>query len=248
MRRAYATLAWILLAAGCASVVVEAPKTSLPTGTTPEQAWARVLERHVDDKGRVDFARVAREPKDLEAYVASLATADLLGDPKSHLADLINAYNGLAMYNVVRSGIPPELDSRKVKFFYSTKFPVGGRTISLYDLENKVIRPVSDARVHATLNCMVRSCPRLPREPFRQDTLDAQLDAATREFFNEERNVRIESSANTVRFSEILKFYTEDFLKEAPSLIAYANRWREAKIPEGMKFEFIPYDWTTNSP
>jgi Protein of unknown function, DUF547 len=247
MRRALVILAVVFWTAGCASVVVEAPKTSLPSGTTPEQAWTRVLETHVDAQGRVDFAGVAREPKDLEAYVASLATAELFGDPKSHLADLINAYNALALYNVVRSGIPPELDSQKVKFFYSTKFPVGGRTISLYDLENKVIRPVADARVHAALNCMVRSCPRLPREPFRQATLDAQLDAVAREFFNEDRNVRIEPGGDTVRFSEILKFYTEDFLKEAPSLVAYANRWRESKIPEGMKSEFIPYDWTTNS-
>jgi hypothetical protein len=246
MRRAPAILASILLTAGCASIVIEAPRTSPPAGTTPDQAWSRVLERHVDERGRVDFAGVAREPKDLETYVASLATADLLNDPKSRPADLINAYNALAMYNVVRSGIPPELDSRKVKFFYSTKFPVGGRRISLYDLENKVIRPVSDARVHAALNCMVRSCPRLPRQPFRQETLDAQLDAAAREFFNDERNVRIEPGG-TVRFSEILKFYTEDFLKEAPSLVAYANRWRDAKLPEGTKFEFIPYDWTTNS-
>ena len=100
--------------------------------------------------------------------------------------------------------------------------------------------------VHTALNCMARSCPRLPREPFQQATLDAQLDAAAREFFNEERNVEVGPEA--VRFSEILKFYTDDFLKSDPTLVAYANRWREAKIPEGRKVDFIPYDWTTNSP
>ena len=37
-----------------------------------------------------------------------------------------------------------------------------------------------------------------------------------------------------------------DFLKKAPSLIAYANRYREAKIPDSYRVEFIPYDWTLN--
>jgi hypothetical protein len=235
-----------LLAAGCASVTVQAPKTAGQAGQDPDAAWARVLERHVNDAGRVDFAAIAKDPGDLETYVASLETKDLFSDPKANMADLINAYNALAMYNVVRSGIPSELDSGKVRFFYSTKFPVGGRTISLYDLENKIIRPAADARVHTVLNCMARSCPRLPREPFRQATLEAQLDAAAREFFNEERNVQVGPEA--VRFSEILKFYTDDFLKSDPTLVAYANRWREAKIPEGRKVDFIPYDWTTNSP
>ena len=247
MRRASFLFAALLSAAGCASVVVEAPPGAARSGTDADAAWVRVLERHVDAAGRVDFAGVAKEPADLEAYVAALAIReDLFTDPKAALADLINAYNALAMYNVVRSGIPRELDSSKVRFFYSTKFPLGGRKMSLYDLENKVIRPASDARVHAALNCMARSCPRLPREPFRQATLEAQLDAAVREFFNEERNVRLDPATNTVRFSEILKFYTDDFLRTEPSLVAYANRWREAKIPDGTKADFIPYDWTTN--
>ncbi len=49
-----------------------------------------------------------------------------------------------------------------------------------------------------------------------------------------------------MRFSDILRFYTEDFVKQAPTLTAYANRYREAKIPAGWKEEFIPYDWVVN--
>ena len=43
---------------------------------------------------------------------------------------------------------------------------VGGKTISLYKLENDVIRPLGEERVHFALNCMVVSCPRLPRAAF----------------------------------------------------------------------------------
>jgi hypothetical protein len=77
--------------------------------------------------------------------------------------------------------------------------------------------------------------------------LDPELEACAQYFFNEERNVQLEPNKQTVRLSQILQFYTNDFLKKAPSLIAFVNKYREAKIPEGWKVEFIPYDWQLNS-
>jgi len=38
-----------------------------------------------------------------------------------------------------------------------------------------------------------------------------------------------------VRLSQILQFYTDDFLKKASSLIAYVNKHRQDKIPDGWK-------------
>jgi hypothetical protein len=142
--------------------------------------------------------------------------------------------------------MPKNLDAVKVKFFYSSKLTVGGQPISLYDLENKIVRPMGDPRVHFALNCMVRGCPRLPREPFRADQLDMELEACAQYFLNETRNVQVDADKQTVRFSQILQFYTEDFLKKAPSLAAYANKYRDSKIPETYKVDFIPYDWILN--
>ena len=103
-----------------------------------------------------------------------------------------------------------------------------------------------DPRVHFALNCMVKGCPRLPREPFEASRLDAQLDAAARLFFSEARNVELRPEKKVVRFSEILRFYPKDFLARAPTLIAYANQYRVEKIPTDWKVEFIPYDWKLN--
>ena len=66
-------------------------------------------------------------------------------------------------------------------------------------------------------------------------------------FFSEDRNVALDSEGRVVRFSEILRFYTKDFLAKAPTLIAYANLYRSDPIPSDWKVEFIPYDWTLNS-
>jgi hypothetical protein len=100
--------------------------------------------------------------------------------------------------------------------------------------------------VHFALNCMAASCPRLPQQPFAADELDRELDAAARAFFAEPRNVAVDLSMRELHLSEILSFYTEDFLAKAPSLPAYVNRWRTDKVPEDYRVTFFPYDWTIN--
>lgn len=241
----------LLLAAAACSVRVPPPKTPA-AGADPRKAWASVLSRSVDDTGKIDFVGISKDRADLDTFVAWVASTSPATAPnafpnkEAKLAYYVNAYNALAMYNVLASGMPKDLNAVKVRFFYSSKLMIGGQEMSLYDLENKVVRPMGDPRVHFALNCMVRGCPRLPREPFRADQLDMELEACAQYFLNESRNVQVDADKQTVRFSQILQFYTEDFLKKAPSLIAYANRYREAKIPETYKVEFIPYDWTLN--
>lgn len=200
----------------------------------------------------MDYAGMAQSPEDLETYVAWAARTGPESEPArfptlaDKLAYYINTYNALAMYNILKSNFPPDLYRVRVAFFYKNRFETGGRFISLYALENQVIRPLGDPRVHAALNCMARGCPRLPREPFEAGKLDAQLEALAKEFFDEERHVELQPERRTVRFSQILQFYPEDFLKKAPSLIAYANQYRRQRIPEGWQVAYIPYDWTLN--
>jgi hypothetical protein len=91
---------------------------------------------------------------------------------------------------------------------------------------------------------MVRSCPRLPREPFEASRLHDQLEREARGFFNDPRHVQVDPPLRVVRLSSILRFYREDFLAQAPSLIVYGNRYREEPIPEDYAVRFIPYDWT----
>ena len=110
-----------------------------------------------------------------------------------------------------------------------------------------MIRPLNEERVHFALNCMAVSCPRLPRTPFTAAGLDAELDAAARLFFAEPRNLQVDPVRRVVRLSSILDFYPEDFLRKAPSLIAYANRYRADPVPLDHNVEFIPYDWTVNA-
>ena len=152
------------------------------------------------------------------------------------------------MYNILDAGIPESLSGlKKVKFFYFRKFIIGGEEMSLYTYENEIIRKQGEERVHFALNCMSAGCPRLPRYPFVSDDLHSELHSQAKFFFNEPRNVEISHEKKIVRLSEILKFFTEDFLSKAPTLIMYVNKYRNDKIPENYEVEFIPYDWTVNA-
>jgi hypothetical protein len=218
-----------------------------------EALWTSVLTRHVDNAGRIDFAALIRDHADLDRVVAFVAAVDPVSRPQrfpdlaSRLAFYINAYNALAMHGIVDAGVPKSLSGlTKFSFFYLRKFVVGGKSISLYDLENDVIRPLGEERIHFALNCMVVGCPRLPRAAFSADALDRELDAAAHLFIEEDRNVSVDPARHEVRLSGIFEFYTRDFLNRAPSLIAYVNRYRAEPIPAAFKVRFFDYDWTVN--
>ncbi len=236
--------------AGCASTVSLPPAS--PVSGTPEENWAKVLRTHVNDKGQVDFLAVSKDMAPLSAYVNYIANTQPLTDSATfptagaRLAHYINAYNAMAMYAVIALDIPKtNAGLRKVGFFYLKKYQLDGEVQSLYAYEEK-IRNLGDPRVHFALNCMSVGCPILPQTPFKAEGLQAYLDQLTREFFADPTKLRVDPKAKTVYLSEILKFYTDEFLLEASSLIDYVNRYVDEKIPTDYEVEFIPYDWTIN--
>jgi hypothetical protein len=249
-QRALLALAVTLLA-GC-STLVATPAAPEATPEVALQAWSRVLERFVDERGEVDFAALARDRDDLDRYVRHIADQPIeqLPDGPQRLAHMINAYNALSMFNVIERGIPAShVGTAKISFFVLRKLRIGGRELSLYAFENEVIRPYArarqDPRIHFALNCSALACPVLPRRPFTAAALDAELERETRAFFALPGNFRIDAATQTLWLSEILNFYPEDFVPmPAPSLLAYANRYAPQPAPADFRVRFTPYDWT----
>ena len=256
----------LALALGACSTVVQVPLRpggGLPGGDTvagrtvgleaATAGYARVLQRHVNDRGEVDFAGLRDDTSEaglgaLEAYVNAIAATalDAAATPSGRLAHMVNAYNALSMYNVIASGIPAShAGLAKVSFFVLRKFDIGGTVMSLYDFENSIIRKLDEPRVHFALNCSAVSCPVLPRTVFTAEGLDDELDRETRRFFARRENLTVDDTQRTVFFNEILKFYTEDFVPgHAQTLIAYAQRYVSQVIAADYKIAFKPYDWT----
>ncbi|HEY8516203.1 MAG TPA: DUF547 domain-containing protein [Candidatus Binatia bacterium] len=218
------------LCGGCTAIRPTVPGVPPPSAPPFSHALLdRVLARHVDDRGLVDYAALAREPDDLERYYALLAAVspdshpDLFPTRDDRLAYWINAYNAAVLVTVLRhypipsvtalrTPFPLSLASDKIGFFLLQRITLGGETTSLYALENSLIRPrFREPRVHFALNCASLGCPRLPRRAFAADELERQLDDETRRFFAEERNLRIDHAARVVSLSSLLDWYDGDF-------------------------------------
>ncbi len=240
-----------LLMAALASPALAQQSFSLDTGT---DRWEALLRARVDSHGRVDFAGIQANPQPLAAVAGALANAGPRSTPgavpegATRIAFYINAYNALAMQGIVERGVPQALGLiDRFAFFGRTQFPFDGGSTALKSLEDNVIRPLGEERVHFALNCMVVACPRLPQEAFRAARLEAQLQAARVEFCDSPYHVRPQPADNTVFLSTIFRFYTADFVPaKAPDLTSYVNRTRTTPVPANLRVSFLDYDWTVN--
>ena len=236
--------------------VVNAASETMNPYTATLSGWETVLNEFVDVKGRVDFQGVSENDSDLNAFVAAIAQVsptshpELFPNTQHVIAYHINAYNALAMHGVLERGIPAGFTSftKRASFFRFRGVVVGGEKTNLYTYENAVIRPLGEARVHFALNCMVKSCPRLPMTAFRPETLEKQLQEATLEFFANPAHLRVDDEKEIVEVSSILKFYTEDFAESGKrqDLTPYIERYSSRKIPANYKVRYMKYDWRLN--
>ncbi len=220
------------------------------------ESWAALLESHVDEAGRIDFNAVAAAPQQLSNYIDAIESYGPASHPEDFtdrntvLAFHANTYNALAMWGVIERGIPDGFTSffQRAAFFKFRTVKIAGQKTNLYDYENKVIRPLNEPRIHFALNCMVRDCPRLPRQAFVAETLDQQLEQAAIEFFQHPRKLQVDHDAREIRVSAILDFYTSDFVSSgrAEDLPEYINRYLQQPLPRNYRVKFIDYDWRIN--
>ena len=218
--------------------------------------WQAVLDEYVDEEGRTDFVALAQDKQGLAQFVDVIEKVGPTSNPewfptKNHvLAYHTNAYNALAMWGVLERDIPENFSSlyKRASFFKFRSILVDGDKTSLSDYENKVIRPLDEPRIHFALNCMVKDCPRLPKQYFTADRLEEDLQALTIEFFSKDKHIVVNDEKEILYLSSILKFYTKDFVpsRKKQDLVGYVNQYREIKIPENYRVKYIDYDWTIN--
>jgi len=179
---------------------------------------------------------------------------------EDRLAYWMNAYNVAVIHGVTKIYPIRSVRDHRVfslyslfpggGFFAAQKFTFGGKRYSLYALENKLIRKrFDDPRFHFGLNCASASCPDLAREPFRGETVDAQLDLLTRKFVNSPKGVQIDDAAREIRLSAIFDWYAEDF--ESAPLEFIAPYFEDTKAlnfarAQGYVVTYLPYDWSLN--
>ena len=208
--------------------------------------WDGVLAKYAKPYG-FDYRGLLADREARRAhrgFVAQLATMP----EEAPLADWLNAYNALVVDAVLQRFPLPSV--REVpRFFRSIKYEVAGKKRSLDDLEHGIIRPrFEDPRIHVALNCGARSCPPLHPRAFVSSTLDATLDALSRAVVGDPSFVQVEEDSLSV--SRIFHWYSEDFEKDAGSVLEWLQRYDAAGRLDGFtkatRLKRLPYDWKLN--
>jgi len=196
----------------------------------------------------VDYAAWAQDPR----YPQVLAQVEnfplqTLQTTADKVAFYSNVYNLYAIRMVI-DNLP--LDSiRDAGSLFSPvwKKPagqLGGRTVTLDEIEHQILRPLGEARIHFAIVCASLSCPDLRREAFTVATLDEQLEDQTRRFLaNASKGLRIEGMQ--VQVSQIFDWFEEDFAS-AGGVEAFVRRYRELP-PQSRLRAAIPYHWNLNA-
>lgn len=224
--------------------------------------YADLLERHtraVEDVAgtRVAYADLASSA-DWQRLVAGLDGVDPTALPGRHerLAFWINAYNVLAIDLVVRNY--PIDDIRDLGGLLTPVWKieagrVGGRPVTLHEIEHRQLRPMGDPRIHGALVCASTSCPSLRREPYSAQRISAQLEDAMQKFLADPRKgLAVDRIRRRVRLSRIFDWFDEDF-DAAGGPLEFVSRYAPesdrnwlAKPPQGLRSDYFDYDWSLN--
>ncbi|MBI4625026.1 MAG: DUF547 domain-containing protein [Verrucomicrobia bacterium] len=135
-----------LMAAGCfiASILAAAPTVTVPAGIDP-QPWDALLTKYVDERGLVAYEKWKNDPAELaalDAFIAQYAaTPARPAQGAEEIAALINAYNAFTIRWILRH-YPAESVRALDASFSGARWNVGGRTVSLDDIEHRNLRPV----------------------------------------------------------------------------------------------------------
>jgi hypothetical protein len=227
--------------------------TAWSVATVDHSLYAGLLKQFVKD-GAVDYQGFKNEEATLDAYLRLLEqTSSQVLSRNEQLAFYLNAYNAWTI-KLVLGGYPGVKSIKDLGGVLRSPWKkeicrIDGRVMSLDELEHKIIRPrFQDPRIHFAVNCASKSCPPLSVEPYLGNSLEQQLDAATRAFINDPQSNRL--TGETLYVSKIFDWYQADF---KPGVVEFFLNYAEGGFGERLKankerlrMETLDYDWSLN--
>ncbi len=257
----------------------DSPAPDFPASGFSHDGFEALLNRFVNPQGEVDYQAWhddQQAQRQLDEYLAAIAlyTPDTaptrFADRNEQMAFWVYAYNAFVIKGVLSHWPLQSVTDLKAPievvkglgFFYNLRFIVGGRRMSLYDLEHsKILRPFKDPRAHFVLNCASGSCPLIPTQLKSGDEFDLMLDEAAQAFITDERNVRVNHDTRQIELNNIFHMYTSDFVNHLRQLglptqrgvvdyiasIAPEALGQELARATGYKTIYREYDWSINT-
>jgi hypothetical protein len=213
----------------------------------------QLLKKYVNEQGLVNYGAWQREAADITAldnYLKQFAAkTDNPAQRNERAAALVNAYNAFVLRWIL-SSYPTESIWQLKESFSGKRNEIGGRKVSLDDIEHDALRPLIGYRAHAVLVCAARSCPPLQRFAYTADKFEEQDDLAFRAWLAREDLNKFLPKQKKVEISSIFKWFKQDFEKAGgiPQILGrYAPQSvREFAASGNYQIKYRPYNWGLN--
>ncbi len=196
--------------------------------------------------GNVNYKAIHADQAQLDGLLSQAKEIKVsTSNANTYKAFWINAYN-IAVIKGIIDNYPIKSPLDKKGFFDKTKYELGETSTTLNNIENKYLRAkFDDARFHFVLVCGAKGCPPLIGEAYTPSNLEKLLEKQTVKALNNDSFIKV--SGKKVAFSEIFKWYKEDFVKGGQNEIDFLNKYRTEKVSSNSKVTYYSYDWRINS-
>ena len=250
------------------------PTPQVDASGVDHAVWDYLLKAYVTN-GLVDYEGMKKDYL-FKEYLREIGSCkpDQLKTREDKLALICNAYNALVINGVISHKIYDSVDGFQVGgtgFFDLKEHIYAGQTVSLNDIEHKMVRPVfREPRIHVALVCAARSCPAIRPEAYVGSRVLEQLQDQSRLFANSPTYVAFDQSKNELKLSPILSWYGDDWNECYPKggklewlhglididikgndelLNAQKNLLQKIQdaSDKKIKVSYFKYDWTLNS-
>ncbi len=217
--------------------------------------YAQLLSRYLTtaEKDGIETAVVDYEGWGNDSLHNSAMNAISKVDPselngRAQKAFWINAYNLLTIDLIIRTGEKDSIKNQGSLFrnvWKSHNWEIAGTSYTLDEIENDILRPLGDPRIHMAINCASISCPDLRAEPYMAEKLDSQLDGQARLFVaNESKGVAI--TAEGLRISKIFDWFSDDFGGES-GVKNFIRKYSATPLVKDDISGHFSYNWKLNS-
>jgi len=232
--------------------------TAAPDSAGPDYSlFTQVLRDHVKD-GTVNYKSLKTDKRFAEFIETLKKTDPNTISRKNRLAFWINVYNAFVLKVVVDNYPIESIFStfayvRKKSNFHKKVVTINGMLYSLNDVENDIIRPMGDPRIHFAINCAAKSCPPLRAEAFEPARLGEQMAEMARNFINNPEKNSFDFAKKEALVSKIFDWFADDFKKYSTGVPEFISRYLPPEQSKQLlaagkdfKIKHHDYNWDLN--
>ncbi len=223
--------------------------------------FTELLRAHVSN-GAVHYAALKADPRlnAVIAYYSSVDHAKLTGNAR--MAFFINVYNAVTL-KVVCDNLPlksiRDIGASPSKGASTDVWDkplanLKGQSMSLNDIEHKILRPMADPRIHFALVCAAKSCPPLRAEAYLPDRLDRQLNEQGKLFLANRQWNTFDATEKSAKLSMIFSWFASDFgpttadvLRALAPFLPAAQSGDVSRNAASYTVSYRDYDWALNA-